>query len=34
MDKENCYNNRIGIKNGYMQDLEDNEKKYVPKWNT
>ena len=28
------YINRIGIKNGYIQDLEDNEKKYVPKWNT
>lgn len=25
---------RIGIKNGYMQDLEENEKKYVPNWNT
>ena len=24
---------KIGIKNGYMQELEDNEKKYVPKWN-
>lgn len=23
----------LGIENGYMQDLEENEKKYVPKWN-
>ena len=28
------YIDRIGVKNGYMQDLEENEKKYVPKWNT
>lgn len=27
------YIERIGIKNGYMQELEDNEKKYVPTWN-
>lgn len=25
--------NEIGFINGYMQDLEDDEKKYVPKWN-
>lgn len=27
------YISKIGLKNGYMQDLEDDEKKYVPKWN-
>lgn len=23
----------LGIKNGYVQELEENERKYVPKWN-
>lgn len=27
------YISKIGLKNGYMQDLEEDEKKYVPKWN-
>ena len=27
------YITKIGLENGYMQDLEDDEKKYVPKWN-
>lgn len=26
------YIEKLDIKNGYMQELEDNEKKYVPKW--
>ena len=26
------YIEKIGISNGYMQDLEDDEKRYVPKW--
>lgn len=28
-----AYIDRIGIENGYMQELEENEQKYVPKWN-
>lgn len=27
------YIEKLGIRNGYMQDLEENEQKYVPKWN-
>lgn len=27
------YISKIDLKNGYMQDLEEDEKKYVPKWN-
>lgn len=28
------YVQKLGIQNGYMQDLEENEKQYVPKWYT
>ena len=28
-----AYVRKLGIENGYMQDIEDNEKKYVPNWN-
>lgn len=28
------YISKLGIQNGYMQDLEENEKQYVPKWYT
>lgn len=28
-----CMDN-LGLKNGYVQELEENERKYVPKWNT
>ena len=28
------YMAKLGIQNGYMQDLEENEKRYVPKWET
>lgn len=27
------YINYLGIQNGYMQELEEDEQKYVPKWN-
>ena len=27
------YVENLGIQNGYMQELEENEKKYVPNWN-
>ena len=26
------YLEKLGIQNGYMQDLEENEKQYVPHW--
>lgn len=32
-DEIQSYVEKIGIKNGYMQDLEENELQYVPKWN-
>lgn len=28
------YINKLGIQHGYLQDLEENEKQYVPKWYT
>ena len=32
-DEVKEYINIVGISNGYIQELEENEHKYVPKWN-